>query len=133
MIVCLDANIVIYYVERNPVWEPKVTARLTAAAVAGDSLAVSEAALLECLVGPFQSGDSGRLSDYQKFFGSPSAQMLEVTTAVWQRAARLRAAFNLKPLDSIHLASAVEYGCGLFLTNDAPLARCTAIAVEILT
>lgn len=133
MIVCLDANIIIYYVERNPVWEPKVSARLKAIAAAGDSLAASDAALLECLVGPFQSGDSATLADYQKFFGSPDVQMLAVTPTVWQCAARLRAAFNLKPLDSIHLASAVEHGCGLFLTNDAPLARCTAIAVEVLT
>lgn len=133
MIVCLDANVIIYYIERNPVWEPKVSARLKTIAAAGDSLAASEAALLECLVGPFQSGDFATLSDYQKFFGSPDVQMLAVTPAAWQRAAQLRATFNFKPLDSIHLASAVEYGCGLFLTNDAPLARCTAIAVEILT
>jgi uncharacterized protein len=104
VIVCLDANVVIYYVERNPIWEPKVTARFKAIA-----------------------------ADYQKFFASPDVQMLPVTTAVWQRAAELRSAFKLKPLDSIHLASAAEHGCGLFLTNDAPLARCTAMAVEVLT
>lgn len=132
MIVCLDANIVIYYIERNPVWEPKVSARLKVIAAAGDSLAASEAALLECLVGPFLSDDSGTLTDYQKFFGSPDVRMLAVTPAVWQRAAQLRATFNFRPLDSIHLASAVEHGCGLFLTNDAPLARCTAITVEVL-
>ena len=28
MIVCLDANIVIYLVEQNPLWEPKVSARI---------------------------------------------------------------------------------------------------------
>ncbi|HEV3341328.1 MAG TPA: hypothetical protein VG125_13250 [Pirellulales bacterium] len=55
MIVCLDANIVIYYVERNPLWEPKVA------------------------------------------------------------------------------ASAIEHACGLFLTNDAQLSRCSAIPVEVLT
>lgn len=133
MIVCLDANVIIYYIERNPVWEPKVSARLKAIASAGDFLAASEAALLECLVGPFQSGDSATLTDYQKFFGARDVQLLPVTPAVWQRAAQLRATFNFKPLDSIHLASAVEHGCSLFLTNDAPLARCTAIAVEVLT
>jgi hypothetical protein len=31
MIVCLDANIVIYYVERDPIWEPKVSARFSQA------------------------------------------------------------------------------------------------------
>lgn len=108
MIVCVDANIVIDYIERHPVWEPKVSARPRAIAAAGDSLAASEAALLECLVGPFKSGDSAVLADYQKFFGSPDVQMLAVTPAIWKRAAQLRAAFNHQPLDSIHLASAVE-------------------------
>jgi predicted nucleic acid-binding protein len=53
--------------------------------------------------------------------------------AVWERAARLGATFNLKPLDSLHLATAIEHGCGLFLTNDTQLTRCTDIPVEVLT
>lgn len=59
--------------------------------------------------------------------------MLPVTSAVWERAARIRAVYKFQALDSIHLASAIEHGCGLFLTNDAQLARCTAIPVEVLT
>lgn len=133
MIVCLDANIVIYFVERNPLWEPKVAARMRALAAAGNSLAVSEASRLECLVGPLQSGDAAILADYQKFFALPGIQMLSVTTAVWERAAGIRANYRLHPLDAIHLATAVEYGCGSFLTNDPPLARCTDIMVEVLT
>jgi uncharacterized protein len=133
VIVCLDANIVIYYVERHPLWEPKVAARLQARAASGDTVAVSEAAWLECLVGPLQSGDTSVLADYQKFFRSTGIQMLPVTLAVWVRAAQIRAAFKLQPLDSTHLASAIEHGCGLFLTNDTKLARCTGITVEVLT
>jgi uncharacterized protein len=133
MIVCLDTNIVIYYVERDPVWEPKVDARLKGIVAAGDTLAVSDAARLECLVGPFQSGDALVLADYRTFFGRPEIQMLPVTPAIWERAAQVRAAYKFQPLDSIHLASAIEHGCGLFLTNDAQLARCTAIPVEVLS
>jgi len=58
--------------------------------------------------------------------------MLSVTTATWDRAARLGATFNLKALDSLHLATAIEQGCNLFLTADSRLARCTAIPVEVL-
>jgi hypothetical protein len=67
VIVCLDANIISYYVERSPFWEPKVTARLASVAASRDTVAVSEAALLECLVGPIQSGDTSILADYQRF------------------------------------------------------------------
>jgi len=133
VIVCLNANIVIYLVERHPVWEPKVAARLQALASSGDSAAVSEAAHLECLVGPLQAGNTAAIADYKASFGSAGIQMLPVTTAIWQRAAQIRATFKLQPLDSTHLASAIEHGCGLFLTNDAKLARCTDIPVEVLT
>src|ERR1019366_8682739 len=106
MIVCIDTNIVIYSVERDPVWEPKVDGRFKAIAAAGDTLAASDAARLECLVGPFQSGDAAVLADYQKFFGSPGIQMLAVTPAVWVRAAQIRAVYKFQALDSIHLAAA---------------------------
>src|SRR5258708_3650825 len=84
MIVCLDTNIVIYYVERDPVWEPKVDARLKSIMAAGETLAVSDAARLECLVGPFQSGDASVLADYRTFFGLGGIQMLPVTAAIWE-------------------------------------------------
>jgi hypothetical protein len=35
VIVCLDANILIYYIERHPIWEPRVAARLKALAALG--------------------------------------------------------------------------------------------------
>jgi hypothetical protein len=44
MIVCLDANIVIYLVEQNPLWEPKVSARIAARRAAGEENAVSDLA-----------------------------------------------------------------------------------------
>jgi uncharacterized protein len=133
MIVCLDANIIIYLVERDPTWQPKVTARLSVLQGAGASLAVSDAARLECLVGPLLTGDAAVLADYTALFNAPTVSKLPVTAAVWERAARLRASHTFKAMDSIHLATAIEYGCGLFLTNDAPLSRCTGITVEVLT
>jgi predicted nucleic acid-binding protein len=131
--VSLDANIVIYLVEHNPVWEPKATARITALLAAGESLGTSDATRLECLVQPLRSGDAGVLSDYATFFASPLIEMLPVTVAIWERAARLRATYNFKPLDSIHLATAIIHGCSRFLTNDTQLSICTDIVVEFLT
>jgi predicted nucleic acid-binding protein len=133
VIVCLDANVVIYLVERNPAWEPKVTARLSILQGAGAALAVSDAARLECLVGPLLSGDAAVLADYTAFFNAPTVSKLPVTAAVWERAAHLRASHRFQAMDSIHLATAIEHGCSLFLTNDAQLSRCTGITVEVLT
>jgi predicted nucleic acid-binding protein len=133
MIVCLDANVVIYLVERTPVWNPRVVARLALVRAAGDEIAVTDAARLECLVGPLRSGDTAVLADYQAFFADPAIRVLPVTSAVWETAARIRATLNLQPLDSLHLATAVEHGCGLFLTNDVQLTRFTGVTVEVIS
>jgi len=134
MNVCLDTNCVIYLIEKNPLWTPKLVTRLAAARIAGDTLAVSDLARSECLIGPLKAGDAVVLADYQQFFASPTVEMLPMTAAVCERAAAIRAASSkVKLPDALHLAAALEHGCGLFLTNDVRLAGCLAIAVEILT
>lgn len=135
MLVGLDSNTVIYLVEQHPVWGPKVAARLATARTAGDDLATSDLTRTECLVGPLASGDAAVLGDYQAFFASPTIRLLPLTPAVCERAARVRVASNnrLKVPDALHLAAAIEHGCGLFLTNDAQLVCCTDITVEVLT
>src|SRR5262249_6658369 len=132
LIVCLDANIVIYLVEANPVWSPGAVARVAQIRAAGDAVAVCDAARLECLAGPLVWGTATDIATYRRFVASPLVHLLPVTAAVWERAALVGATYNLKPLDSLHLAAAIEQGCGLFLTNDAKLARCTDITVEVL-
>src|SRR5438046_37357 len=114
MIVCLDANIVIYLIEANPVWVPKTTARVSALLTAGDEIAVCDAARFECLVKPLATGNTAEEASYRAFF-NPPVRMLPVTVATWDHAARLAATFGLKAIDSIHLATAIEHGCGLFL------------------
>ncbi len=52
---------------------------------------------------------------------------------VWDRAALVGATFHFKALDAVHLATAIEHGCAVFLTADAQLSRCTDITVEVLT
>ena len=132
MIVCLDTNIVIYFVEGNPLWGPKVTARIAALRAAGDELAVCDAARLECLVGPYQIGNAAIMASYAAFFAGAGIRMLPVTVAAWERAARIRADHQFSALDALHLAAAVEHGCAQFLTNDAHLRKFPDISVEIL-
>lgn len=52
MIVCLDSTIVIYLVEKDPVWTPRAANRVSALQAAGAGIAVCDAAWLECLVKP---------------------------------------------------------------------------------
>ena len=134
MIVYLDSNIVIYFIEKHSTQGPKVTTRLSAAHAAGDALAVSDLTRMECQVGPLKFGKTGLLADFTAFFQLPTVMVLTVTAAAFDRAARVRATWGFSAWDlSFYLATAVEHGCGLFLTNDARLARFTDVPVEILT
>lgn len=133
MIVCLDSNIVIYLVESDPVWTPKADARLKAIQTAGDTVAICDVVWLECLIKPLASGDTGAEAAFRAFFANPLVQLLPVARSTWEHAAQIGAMFNFKPLDSVHLAAAIEHGCGLFLTADSRLGRCNAIPVEVLT
>ena len=133
MRVYLDSNCIIYFLEHNPLWSPKVIARIAAFRSARDELAVGDLARAECLVAPFKKGDAGLESRYRAFFSDPDIHVLTLTGTVCERAARLRADYPFKLPDALHLATAIEHGCGLFLTADAKLAVCTAIPVEVLS
>jgi predicted nucleic acid-binding protein len=85
------------------------------------------------LVVPLRTANAARLADFARFFGDPLLQSLAISTTVWDRAARIRAAHGFGPLDSLHLAAAVEHNCGLFLTADARLAKFPDIPVEVIS
>jgi uncharacterized protein len=135
MTVYLVANCVIYLVELNLIWGPKLIARVSELRSAGYRIAIGDLARTECLAQPFLKGNATVVADFQAFFSSPDIDVLTLTAGVCERAARIRAAslFQLKVPDCLHLATAIEHGCDLFLTNDVALRRCTQIAVEILS
>ena len=54
--------------------------------------------------------------------------MVPFTPGVFRRAAEIRAQFNFRTPDALHLAAAVEAACDVFLTNDAQLTRFTGLS-----
>jgi len=134
MTVCLDADCIIYFIEQNPTWGPKITARILALRASGHHIAFSDLARTECLAAPLASGDIKTVADYEAFFGDPDVLALSLSPVVCERAARIRAVsnFHLKVPDCLHLAAAVEHGCGLFVTHDHQLTQCQDITVEVL-
>jgi predicted nucleic acid-binding protein len=72
------------------------------------------------------------LQDYDDYFANTVAEITSLTRDVIDRATEIRAQFNFKTPDSIHLAAAVLANCAIFLTNDHRLGRFTAIQIEIV-
>jgi predicted nucleic acid-binding protein len=130
--VFLDANLIIYFVEQPPVWGPKAKNQITNLVASGEQLAATDLVRMECLVGPLKKGDANLENDFRAFFSAPDVGILPITASVCDRAAGIRAKHGFKPLDSLHLAAAVEHGCNRFLTNDGRLSSFPDIPIEVL-
>jgi predicted nucleic acid-binding protein len=121
------------FVEQPIVWGPKASARLGVLRASGETFVAIELVRMECLVGPIKTSAAAVLADFMAFFAAPDLAVLSISTAVAHRAATIRATYGFRPMDSLHLATAAEHGCGLFLTNDVQLRRNPDITVEVLS
>ena len=115
----LDSCIVIYLMERHPVFAPMVEKRL-AALEKEANLAISPLVRLESLVKPMREADSPLLLRYEEFFGT--SRMLSMPAEIYEAALSLRVKHNLKTPDALHVATAQFHGCQWFWTNDDRLA-----------
>lgn len=130
MRIYLDSCVVIYLVEQPPAFFPVVVNWLTANP--GDLLS-SELARLESLVIPVRTGNGALVADFEDFFQSGVVQVGRLDRPVLDRTIQIRANFpKIKTPDAIHLASAVELGCDVILTNDPDMRLFTGIRVELI-
>src|SRR5205823_8222703 len=112
-LVYLDSVICIYAVEGAPSFQARARARLVALRAAGDQPAISDLTWLECRVKPIRLGHAVALADMEAFLTGSDVVRVPLPTAVYERACRIRAVHHHKLADALHLAAAVEGGCGL--------------------
>jgi len=131
-IVYVDAQIVIYTVDRNAKYAP-VCRPIWEAAKAGTITVVSsELILAETLVAPLRSGNLVHLAAREALWQQANTELLYVTEAVIRDAAQLRASYGLKTPDAIHAATALRYGCALFVSNDTGFRRVPNLPLILL-
>lgn len=93
----------------------------------------STIAVAEVLVQPLRTNNKDLTERYEAVLSdSHSFQLEPVTVAVGRRAADLRARYNLRTPDALHVATAIVSGCDAFLTNDADIKQVTEINVLVL-
>lgn len=132
MIIYLDANIIVYWVEGPSGREARAISHLANLRRAGHVFAVSDLTRLECRVKPLRLALSALLADFDAFFASTDVQVLSLTAAVCDRATELRARHGFKTPDALHLAAAIVHGCDRFLSNDVRLNACTVTPIDVL-
>jgi predicted nucleic acid-binding protein len=116
----VDANIFIYAVNGTFPYEP-VLHEIFRAIEEGQMEAVtSELTVLEVLVIPLRRGDPQEEERCRQILAPRSwLCLIPVSLAILESAARLRAsAPGLHTPDAIHLATAAQASCDVFLTND---------------
>ncbi len=135
MMICLDANCVIYLIERNPIWGPKVVARLAAARTIGDTAAMSDLARSECLIGPLKTGDAAVLGRLPAILFESDRSNITVDGGCLRAGCRgaCGLCFENQTAGRLALGERHRTWMRLVLDERCGMARCSAIPVEVLT
>jgi predicted nucleic acid-binding protein len=131
-LVYVDANPIIYTVEKHPVYESLLQPLWRHAQAKTIEVVSSELALMETLVRPIKSGDIPLQRDYEKALLGTDMRLLPITQAILREAASLRATTKLRTPDALHAATSQLAGCVLFVTNDVGFRGVPGLAVVIL-
>jgi predicted nucleic acid-binding protein len=131
-LVYLDANPIIYTVEKHPVYGLLLKPLWQAAQAGTIEVVSSELALMETLIGPFKSGDTALEKAYEQALLGTELRLLPLTQPILREAARLRATTRLKTPDALRAATTQQAGCVLFVTNDVGFRGVRGLPLVIL-
>ena len=130
---CIETAPFIYYTESRAGYVDKMRAILQRAVDEQISIMASTITLTECLTKPLRDNDTALITAYNAMLRSTRrVRLVSVDSTVAGRAADLRARYNLRPPDALHIATALVAGCDAFLTNDLRLKRVTEVRVLAL-
>ena len=131
--VALDTNIFIYFFENNQKYANTIENFLKTWEKERTILSVADILFTELLVGPFKVKDYSTASKWLQFFNTARIEIKSTTSSITIKAAKLRAMYNLKTPDSIHLATAMESDCDYFIGNDSKLKKIKEIKTLCLS
>ncbi len=132
-LVALDTSIWIYHFEGSAAYGQAADSVLEAVAQEHVGAVASELVLLELLVAPLKKGARDIADELEMALSHfPNLKLAPVTRAVLVLAAEIRAQYGLRTPDAIMVATAVESGATLVVTNDDAWKKVKAIKVLLL-
>ena len=132
-VVGLDSAPLIYFIEENPTYLEMTDAFFEAMVRGEFRVVTSVVTLVEVLVYPLRQGNRLLAQQYRDIlFNEEGLTTIEMSPAIAEVAAQLRATYNLKTPDSIQMATAISGGASFFLTNDARLSSLPGLEVLVL-
>lgn len=132
-LVALDTSIWIYHFEGSAAYGRVADSVLDAVTHARIRAVVSELVLLELLVAPLKKGAQDTADEIElTLLHFPNLQLAPVTRDVLVRAADIRARYGLRTPDAIMVATAIESGATLAITNDSAWRKVNELEVLLL-
>jgi predicted nucleic acid-binding protein len=131
--VYVDTQVVIYSVERHPVYFPLIESRWRAAQAGTLTVVSSDLTLMECMVLPLRSGNIPLRDIYDQALRGTDLRLLPIDQTVLLEAAKIRAlSSSVRTPDAIHRATAAVHRCSLLVTNDTGFRGMQGVPVVIL-
>ncbi len=132
-LLAFDTAPLIYFIERNANYLERMRNIMQQVNAGQPNGLVSVLVLSEILVYPMKTNDLELAQKYETMLiNSENFSLIIVNHDVAKKAAELRAQYNLKTPDALHLATAIVSGADAFLTNDNGFKRVAAIKILIL-
>ncbi len=128
----LDTAPIIYHVEGVSAYQPVMDAIFQAITEGMVEAVTSSVTLAECLVHPYRYGDQRLVERFRDVITAGTHTSYVGVDDVAERAAELRARYNLSLTDAFQVAAALAANCEAFLTNDLALKRVVEVRVLVL-
>jgi predicted nucleic acid-binding protein len=120
--VYFDTNVFIYLVEGYPAFQTSLNEIRESILHQEAEMFTSELTLCEVLVMPFRLNNTEVVNIYRQLIEDSGAfNLLPTKRETYIRASLIRAQMGLKMADAIHMATAMECGCEVFVSNNAGL------------
>lgn len=117
----LDTAPLIYFIEENPTYIETVRLFFEAMDRGSFLVVTSTVTLLEVLVHPLRSNNRELAAEYRDILLNSRLVTLEVSNAIAEQAAQLRATHNIRTPDAIQISAALDAGATHSFTNDIRL------------
>jgi len=132
-LIALDTSVWIYHFEGSAAHGRTADSVLEAVSEGRVAAVASELVLLELLVAPLKKGAQDVADEIElTLLHFPHLQLAPMTRAVLVRAAEIRARYGLRTPDAVMVATAIESGATLSVTNDSAWRKVREIEVVLL-
>jgi predicted nucleic acid-binding protein len=123
----------IYFTEARAVYADKMRAIFAEVSGGGLQVLTSAVTIPETLMKPLRANDKPLVTRYRTmFYHTKGIRVVSVSPSSGDLAAELRARYNLRTPDALHVACAIDTDCDAFLTNDTGIKRVSEIRTLIL-